>query len=80
MEVQMTKFLYCAVIAASLGAITPVAAQGVYIGPNGVGVDTGVRPYRDHDRDYYRDRDRDVREGRSAYERRDHRYDDHDDD
>jgi len=37
----------------------PTLAQGVYIGPGGVGVDVGPPVYRDRgyyrDRDYYRD-------------------------
>lgn len=67
----------------ALGALvaTPVMAQGVYVGPGGVGVDTGLRHHRyyDSDRDYgYRDRG--AFEGRSAYRdgyrRRSDRYDD----
>ena len=42
---------------------TPAVAQGVYIGPGGVGVDTGRSGWRER-RD--RDRDRDA----YAYERR----------
>ncbi len=68
----MTKVLYGTLLALALGAAVPAAAQGIYVGPNGVGVDTGAhRIYRDHDRDndtnYYRDRDR--HEGRSVYDR-----------
>lgn len=42
------------------GLIAPAAAQGVYIGPGGVGVDAGprYRDDRDYDRERYRDRER----------------------
>jgi hypothetical protein len=40
---------------------TPAAAQGVYIGPGGVGIDTGRQGWRER---HYRDRDA------YAYERR----------
>jgi hypothetical protein len=42
---------------------TPAVAQGVYIGPGGVGVDVGRPGWRER---HYRDRDRDA----YAYERR----------
>ena len=57
--------------------LTSVMAQGIYIGPNGVGVDPGIRHHRDDDRDgNYRRHDRDESyEGRSAYRPRYHEDD-----
>ena len=69
----MIKLISGAFVLLGIVAVTPAAAQGVYIGPNGVGVDSGIHPrHRDNDRRYYRDRD----EGRSVY-REDRRYDRH---
>ena len=63
-----------------LCAVTPVAAQGITIGPGGVGVDPGGR-YRDDrdDRDYRRERYRRDRDDEDYRPRRRHRRDDDDD-
>ena len=55
--------------AITLGTVLPAAAQGVYVGPNGAGVEFGAPAHRyyDYDRDYrfhhepeWRWRDRDY--------------------
>ena len=73
----MKKIVTISALAAGLFSVTPVFAQGVYLGPGGVGVDVGPRYHRDYDRrDDYRRYNED--EGRSVYryhDRRD-RYDD----
>ena len=61
----MKSILAGSLIAMAVAGSTPVLAQGVYLGPNGVGVDIGGRHHRDYDRDGYR-YDRGY-EGRSAY-------------
>jgi hypothetical protein len=67
----MKSILACSLIAMTIVGATPVLAQGVYVGPNGVGVDVG-RPHRDWDRDHYRQYRDD--EGRSVYRDGDNRY------
>ena len=63
----MRNILACSLIALGMSAIAaPVMAQGVFIGPNGVGVDTGIHRHHDYDRGY-RDHDRGYYEGRSVY-------------
>lgn len=70
---------FAAVSLASLGLCSVASAQGIYLGPGGVGVDTGVRFDGDRDRDHRRDRE--FRRGRDhergyGYDRphfRDHR-------
>ena len=80
----MKIVLASAMLAGGLVGVVPASAQGVYIGPNGVGVDSG---FGYGHRGYYRDRYRDDRrydrddgyyEGRSAsrgYRHRDYFYD-----
>ena len=73
----MRSILIATFVGAATLAAVPAFAQGVYIGPGGVGIDSGIghRYDRDdyRDRGYYRDRDAYRRdrfyEGRSAYER-----------
>jgi hypothetical protein len=75
----MNKLIACSLLALGVASVTPALAQGVYVGPNGVGVDTGVRHYRDYDGDRGdRYRDGGYYEGRSSYDgyRRHHRDDD----
>ena len=64
----MRNILACSLIALGMTAVAaPAMAQGVYIGPRGVGVDSGIR-HHGYDRDRgYRDNDRGYFEGRSAY-------------
>lgn len=72
----MRSILACSLIAVAICGATPVFAQGLYVGPDGVGIDTG-RHYRDYDRD--RDGYRPYRdEGRSIYRERRHHDDDDD--
>ena len=67
----MRNILACSLIALGMTAVAaPAMAQGVYIGPGGVGVDTGIRHGYDRDRGY-RDHDRGYYEGRSVYRDRD---------
>lgn len=70
------KLLLAGLLTAStLAVAAPAMAQGVYIGPNGVGVGIGHRHYDDYDRDrgdYYGRRH--FYEGRSAYDGRDRDY------
>lgn len=84
---MMKKTLLAALLLSSsplCGAVEPALAQGITIGPGGVGVDPGDRRYRGDDRDdreysrerYRRDRDRDDDDYRP---RRRHRRDDDDD-
>ena len=66
----MRNIAACSLIALGMVAVTaPAMAQGVYVGPGGIGVDSGIR--HGYDRGYDRDReyrhDRDFREGRSVY-------------
>ena len=70
----MRKTMAYTLIALGTVLATPVVAQGVYVGPNGVGADTGFRHHHDYDRDRdYGRRDRDGNyEGRSAYRPRYH--------
>ena len=66
----MKYVLTAAVIGMGVIAAAPASAQGVYIGPGGVGVDTGVRRHDEYRRDRYRDEDYGERrfdEGRSVY-------------
>ena len=62
---------------AGIAVAAPAVAQGIYVGPGGVGVDTGLGyGRRGYDRDYRDDgyrHQRDTYEGRSAY--RGDRYD-----
>lgn len=70
----MKTVLTASIIGLGLLSAAPVMAQGVYVGPGGVGVDTGIHPYRGYDRDWaWRNHHRDYYEGRSAYEYRDRR-------
>ena len=69
----MRKIMICTMLALGVTAVTPALAQSVYVGPNGVGVDTGIRHHRDYERDRYdRYHDRDSYEGRSVYSDRDY--------
>ncbi len=75
----MRSILAATILGAATLVAVPAFAQGVYVGPGGVGVDTGIgRGYDrgDYDRGYDRRRDeyrRDRRyEGRSAYEGREY--------
>ena len=63
----MLKIAAFSLLAMSALIATPLAAQGIYVGPGGVGVDPGIRLHRDRDRDRdYRYRDREgYYEGRS---------------
>ena len=71
----MKSILAGSLIALTAVVATPVLAQGVYVGPGGVGVDIGR--HRDYDRDNYR-YERGY-EGRSAYRDRGyHHYRDYD--
>ena len=75
----MKTFITGTILLAGLAVTAPAMAQGIYIGPGGVGVGTGSygydRGYRDHgDRDYRRDGNY---EGRSVY--REHRRSDYND-
>ena len=63
----MRHVLTAGIIGLGLFVAAPASAQGIYIGPGGVGVDSGLRRHRD---DYYRDRDRDYDRGRETYEGR----------
>ncbi len=81
----MKLLLASTVLATGLISAVPTMAQGVYIGPNGVGVDTGLGyRHRDYDRDSYRDYGRYGRgdryyEGRSVSRGyRHHHEDDYD--
>ncbi len=69
----MRHLLMAALIGVGTTAALPVFAQGLYIGPGGVGVDSGIHRGYDRDRDAYRGRDeyrgRRTYEGRSAYDR-----------
>ena len=58
---------HAGLIGAGLLVAAPAFAQGVYIGPGGIGVDTGIHRYRD---DYYRGRDREYDRDRGPYEGR----------
>lgn len=46
----MTTGLTSTVVTLGLLAVSPVMAQGVYVGPGGAGVDTGIHTYG-YDRD-----------------------------
>ncbi len=77
----MRKLMTVSLIALVTMAAAPAMAQGIYVGPGGVGVDTGIRHHHDDgDRgDRYNDRDRGSNEGRSVYRDggyRNHRNDD----
>ena len=74
----MKSILAGSLIAMMVAGATPVLAQGVYLGPNGVGVDIGRHRDRDYDRDSYRD-DRGY-EGRSVYRDGGYRHFRNDDD
>ena len=63
----MRHVLTAGIIGMGLFMTAPASAQGIYIGPGGVGVDTGIHRHRD---DYYRDRDRDYGRDRETYEGR----------
>ena len=75
----MRSIIAATLIGTATLVAAPAFAQGVYIGPGGVGIDSGVRHgygygQRDYgDRGYERGRDTYRRdrfyEGRSAYER-----------
>jgi hypothetical protein len=62
MLVRSTLVALAFIGAMAIGTPTPSLAQGVYIGPGGVGIDTGRPPYRER---YYGDR----RDRSYAYER-----------
>ena len=62
----MKNVLTAALIGSSMMIAAPAFAQGVYVGPGGVGFDSGIH----RDRDYYRDRDRDHYRGERSYEGR----------
>jgi hypothetical protein len=68
-KTKMKKFLALSIMAISAATFAvPVMAEGVYVGPNGVGVDTGARH---DDRDMDRDRDRGDMVDRSMHRDRD---------
>ncbi len=64
----MKAMLACSLAAGVLLGASPVLAQGVYVGPDGVGVDSGLRRHHDYDRHRYDDYQRHhYDEGRSVY-------------